>query len=123
MANIANLDLDIKKGSKESTVIVTYEICFTNCEIKAGAFFSDYSDIYGSDPGPDDHLVRIGVSSCFKATKECIKRKYTRKVNNSVLNEDNWLFNRGDEVYAKACVKPFVPTGDCANSTIHHDKF
>ncbi len=125
MANITKLDLDIKKGSRNSTVTVTYEICFTQCEVDAGFYYYDYADMYGSDPGADDLLFRVGGTNCFKAVKKCIPRKYTRNVNNSKLDEDPGFlfFNKGDEVYAKACVKPVQPSGDCANSTIHHDKF
>ena len=125
MANIANLDLDIKKGKTVTKVIVTYDICFTRCEIASGSFFSDYADMYGSDPGSDPRLFNIGRKNCFKATKRCIKRKYTKRVSNKLLNEDKGFLgiNTGDEVYAKACVKHYVPKGDCANSTIHHDHF
>ena len=109
----------------DKTVIVTYKVCFTSCEVKAGFYFSDSAYMWGSDPGPDDKLFQVGGTNCYRATRECISRKYVRRVNNSLLNEDSGFLGLwgGDEVYAKACVKPVEPTGDCANSTIHHDSF
>ncbi len=125
MASIHNVDLDIKKGKKSSTVIVTYKVCFTTCELRAGFYFSDYAHIWGSDPGPDDRLFLVGRSTCYRPNQTCITRSYRRVVPNSLLNEDKgfWFINKRDEVYARACVSPVEPTGDCANSTLHHDFF
>ena len=69
MAEIKNLDLDVKKGSKVTTLIVTYEVCFTACETKAGFYFNDYAQIWGKDPGADDYLTSMGSNSCYKAPK------------------------------------------------------
>jgi len=70
----------------------------------------------------DDHLITI-FNSCVKATKACVARKFSRKLNNSVLDEDDSFFNRTDEVYAKVALNPFKPGKRSASSNIISSNF
>ena len=119
MATISNLKLSIAKGSKESVVTVTYDLCFTRCELLDKTTFIETVSLRGDDawPDPDDHLKTI-YSNCVQATKACISRKVVRKVSNNVLDEDDWFFNRRDEVYARVRLKPFIPSSVTVDSNI-----
>ena len=126
MAFIQNVTLDILKGKTTSTVSVSFTACFTSCELKAGFYFSDCVDLFGADSGPDQYLLPMGRTNCYQPKERCITRSYKRTVKNSILDEDpKWLgiFNRRDEVYARACIKPVVPRGECRNSPIEFDYF
>ncbi len=122
MATISKLKLEIKKGSSVSDVTVSYELCFTQCERMAESVFIENVSLRGSDFGPDDHLFTLG-NTCIKATKACVPRKFSRKLKNSVLNEDNTIFNRGDEVYARVRITPFKPSSKKADSNIISSRF
>ena len=108
MANINNLKLDIKKGSRRSKVTVTYDICFSHCEVMDNTTFIETLRLKGDDawPNPDDNLIVL-KNSCVSATKRCLKRKFVNTIANSILNEDDSIFNRGDEVYAHVKLTPF----------------
>ncbi|MCB4800187.1 hypothetical protein [Neotamlana laminarinivorans] len=124
MATITNLQLDIKKGSSSSDVTVSYELCFSHCERLDETVFVETITLRGDDPISDDHLTTIS-NTCVKATKACIKRKFTRKVNNSVLNEDPkilWV-KQSDEVYARVALLPFNPSSTSSNSNIVNSYF
>lgn len=124
MATITGLKLEIKKGSSQSDVSISYNIHFTHCERVAGSTFLERVSLRGDDsPGnPDDHLTWIG-SSCIKATKNVVARSFKRKVNNSVLDEDDFIFNRGDEVYARVSLTPFNPSSTTVDSNIISSNF
>ena len=114
--------LDIKKGSSTSEVTVSYDLCFSYYEVKDETTFIDTVSLHGDDVGPDDNLGTI-FRSCVKAKKACITRKFTRKIKNSVLNEDDGWLNKGDEVYAKVVLTPFVSSSRVANSNIISSRF
>ncbi|WP_346881551.1 hypothetical protein [uncultured Algibacter sp.] len=123
MATIANLKLSIKKGNSKSDVTVSYDICFSHCEKLDETVFVEKVTLKGDDGIlADDHLLTV-ANKCVKATKTCIPRKFVRKVNNSVLDEDDTFFNRTDEVYAKVDIKPFVPSKRSATSNIISSNF
>lgn len=119
MATISNLKLSIKKGSKTSSVKVTYDICFSYCERLADSVFVEKVTLRGDDPINDDHLLTM-ANNCVKATSACVSRSYSRTVNNSVLNEDPkilWI-KQSDEIYARVTLSPFNPGSTSANSNI-----
>jgi len=122
MANIVNLKLEIKKGSSKSTVTVTYDACFTQCELMDNTTFIETVRLRGDDVGPDPHLTTL-KNSCVSATKACVKRKITRELSNAILNEDNSFFNRTDEVYAQVKLVPFKPSTSSASSNIISSRF
>lgn len=118
MANIVNLTLGIKKGTNKSTVTVTYDACFTKCELQDNTTFIETAKLRGDDPVNDDNLTTL-KTSCVSATKACVKRKITRSIPNSVLNED-W---GTDEVYAQVKLVPFKPRTSSARSNIISSRF
>lgn len=123
MATIANLKLSIKKGSSRSDVTVSYDICFSHCEILDNTVFVENVTLKGDDGVlADDHLLTI-TNNCVKASKGCVTRKFVRNVNNNVLDEDDSVFNRTDEVYAKVHIKPFVASQRTATSNIISSNF
>lgn len=124
MANIVNLKLDIKKGSRRSKVTVTYDICYSHCEVMDNTTFIETVRLKGDDawPNPDDNLIVL-KNSCVSATKRCLKRKFISSIANSILNEDDSIFNRGDEVYAQVNLAPFKPSSTSASSNIISSRF
>ena len=124
MATISKLNLNIVKGKTTSSVTVTYDICFSRCELMDKTTFTETISLKGDDawPDQDDHL-RTLYSNCVQASKRCIPRKIVQKVSNKVLNEDDWFLNRTDEVYAKVKLSPFKPRGTNSNSNIVYDRF
>lgn len=123
MATIANLKLEIKKGTSKSEVTVSYNLYFSHCERLAESVFIENVTLRGDDsPLADDHLITIR-KSCVKATSGVIKRKHVRKIKNSVLNEDDFLFNRTDEVYARVKLTPFTPGSKQTDSNIISGNF
>lgn len=118
MPNIANLKLEIKKGTSKSTVTVTYDACFYKCELKDNTTFTETVKLRGEDLGSDPNLITL-KRNCVSATKQCVKRKITREIRNSVLNED-W---GTDEVYAQVKLVPFKPGTASANSNIISSSF
>lgn len=121
MATISKLKLEIKKGSSVSDVTISYALCFTHCERMAKSVFVEHVSLRADDP-IDNHLCSLG-NTCIKASKACIPRKFTRKIKNSILNEDDRIFNRGDEVYARVRITPFKPSGKKADSNIISSHF
>jgi len=122
MANIVNLTLEIKKGTSKSKVTVTYDACFTQCELMDNTTFIETVRLRGEDVFSDDNLITL-KSSCVSATKRCVKRKITRSISNSVLNEDDSFFNRTDEVYAQVKLVPFKPSTSSGSSNIISSRF
>jgi len=118
MANIVNLTLGIKKGTSKSKVTITYDACFTKCELQDNTTFIETVKLWGDDLVYDDHLVTL-KRSCVSATKECVKRKITRSISNSVLNEDLGT----DQVYARVKLVPFKPRTASASSNIISSRF
>ncbi len=120
MATIARLKLEIKKGSSESQVTVSYDLCFMHCERLAGSVFIENVKLMGDDWLNDDNLYTLSHHTCIKApsSKVCIPRKFTKTLKNSVLDEDDSFFNRKDEVYARVTITPFVPSSKKADSNI-----
>ena len=119
MATISNLKLEIKKGSRSSKVIVTYDLCFSKCELKAQFMFLDKVVIMGEDPGKDQFLFTL-FKGCVKAEKTCISRSHSRTIPNDALDEDKkflW-WELTDEIYAKVIVKPYDPGTKTATSNI-----
>lgn len=118
MPTISNLKLSIKKGKLFSDVTVTYDICFSKCELLAGSTFVQRVVLRGDDsPFADDHLITI-YSGCVNAKSRCEKQKISRKVLTEHLNEDDFWFNRRDEVYARVLLTPFMPGSAAADSNI-----
>lgn len=123
MANIVNLTLDIKKGSKTSNVTVTYDACFTQCELMDNTTFIETVRLRGDDGILADDNLKTLKNSCVSASKRCVKRKITRSISNKVLNEDDSFFNRTDEVYAQVKLVPFKPKTSSASSNIISSRF
>ena len=124
MPSISNVKLAIVKGTGGSRrkVTVSYTMCFTSCEILAGAVFTEKVVLRGDDPIWDDDLTTIR-NVCVRASKDCIDRKVTVNVSRSTLDEDGDTVIFGipihaakDEIYARVSLKPFVPASRTSDS-------
>jgi hypothetical protein len=104
-------------------VNVSYNVCFSSCEVAANATFREKVTLRGDDPIWDDHLLNLR-DGCIKATQQCIPRSITRNIAQSTLDEDpdtiilGWVIGNKDEIYANVTLTPFVPTGNSGNSNL-----
>ncbi|MCA9741981.1 MAG: hypothetical protein H6695_00475 [Deferribacteres bacterium] len=130
MATITDVRLNVQKGgpggsNSRRNVTVSYEVCFNRCELLDGTVFVERIDLKGDDPIFDDQQAVLSNGLCIKATEQCIKRKITRGVSRSTLDEDGDTVIFGipinedqDELYAKITLTPFTPHGDEAKSNV-----
>lgn len=125
MATVQDVRLEIgpEEERNRRRVTVSYRVCFSSCELLAGSVFTEVVTLRGDDPIWDDHLITLR-RTCVKAQERCVDRRISVLVSESTLDEDpdtiilGWVIGNKDEVYARVCVTPFVPTGNCATSNI-----
>jgi hypothetical protein len=131
MASVRNVRLQIERGEgARRTVTVSWENCFSGCEVLAGSVFIETVVLRGDDPIFDDHLITLS-NRCVKAEKEdCVDRRIRRRVSRSVLDEDGDtvifgipIFADRDEIYARVRLVPFSPSGDSGTSNIVTGQF
>lgn len=109
MATITNARLEITRDRSRKTVRpkVTATIRFTELErnfMKLGLNYSLRCELMGDDAGPfngDDRLYRYRGSRRFPDGTPSGSEEITfvETIASDVLDEDDSIFNRGDEVY------------------------
>ena len=128
MATVRNLRLEIgDERDGRHPVTVTYELCFTSCEVVAGATYHERVSLRGDDPIWDDHLIWLR-SGCVRASEGCIERRIAVNVTRNRLDEDpdtvifGWVIGDVDEVYAQVALDPFTlhSTSSRSNTVSRH---
>jgi len=116
-------------GGARRSVTVTYEVCFTSCEVTAGATFVEKVTIRGDDPIWDDNLTTL-VNHCVRATNDCVSRRILRSVSRSTLDEDGDtvvfgvpIFADRDELYARVTLTPLELHSASGDSNIVTGQF
>ncbi len=123
MATVTNVTLEIGPADSRNRrrVEVRWTVCFSRCEAMAASVFRERVALRGDDPVWDDHLITLR-SDCIRASQGCVERRLVRMVASSTLDEDpdtiilGWVIGNRDEVYARVCLEPFEPHGDCGSS-------
>ena len=126
MATVRDVKLAIKKVKGSDTkrhVTVSWENCYTSCEVLAGSVFVETVTLRGDDPIWDDHLTTL-LRRCVKAERGCQESRIVRHVSRTTLDEDGDTIIFGipvhaarDEVYARVRLEPFEPSGDSGRSS------
>jgi hypothetical protein len=130
MASVRNVRLEIERGEgPRRTVNVSWEDCFSGCEVLAGSVFIETVVLRGDDEFFDNTLITLS-NRCVKAEEGCVDRRITRRVSRSVLDEDGDtvifgipIFADRDEIYARVRLVPFSPSGDSGTSNIVTGQF
>lgn len=125
MATVTNVRLEIGRADSRNRrrVEVRWTVCFSRCEAMAGSVFREKVTLRGDDPVWDEHLVTLR-NDCVRASQGCVERRLVSTLASSTLDEDpdtiilGWVIGNKDEVYARVCLEPFEPRGDCGSSNV-----
>ncbi len=127
MATITNLKLELLEHNHQTRtakVKVSYKVYLSSVERNmTGLRYRENIELWGEDtPDPDDFLYRF-PTAVFPAEQDgVVSRSRTVTVGDDVLDEDGFP-RPTDEVYAKVCIKPLLPTGNCRKSNVIKHKF
>ncbi|MDH2388421.1 MULTISPECIES: hypothetical protein [Streptomyces] len=127
MASIRNARLELLEHNhknRTATVRVSYTALFNAVERNMkGLRYREVIDLWGADdPDPDDHLYRFADALFSVETDGTVVRSRTVTLADDILDEDGWL-RPTDEVYARICITPLLPTGSCARTNEIHHRF
>ena len=83
-----------------------------------GLRYRETIQLWGADDlSADDYLYTFPTRYFSNASSTHIDRERTVTISEDILDEDDfWLWNPSDQVYAKVCVEPQMPRSDCTNS-------
>ncbi len=111
-------------AKKTATLKVTYRLHQSAVERNmVGLRYKEAIQLWGADsPDPDDYLFTFATSTYVHSPNVHINRSRTVTLADDILDEDGF-FRPTDEVYAKVCVTPLLPSGHCRNSNEIHHKF
>ena len=88
-----------------------------------GLRYRETIQLWGADsPDPDDFLFSFTTAAFANSVNVHIKRERTVTLSDDILDEDGFP-RPTDEVYAKVCVSPILPTSNCRNSNEIHHRF
>lgn len=112
-------------NKKTATVKVEYTLHQSAVERNlVGLQFRETIQLWGSDsPDPDDFLFSF-ATTFYSSVKSSVHINRSRSVTlgDDVLDEDGFL-RPTDEVYARVCVAPLMPSSDCKNSNQIEHRF
>ncbi len=81
-----------------------------------GLRYRETIQLWGADsPDPDDFLFSFSTVVYSNSPNLHIPRQRTVTLADDILDEDGFP-RPTDEIYAKVCVRPLLPSADCANS-------
>ena len=120
MATISNLKLELLQHDKKTriaTVRVSYRALLSQVERNmTGLRFREKIQLWGADsPDPDDLLFEFPTNTFPKETDGVVNRERTVTLADDILDEDGFP-RPTDEVFAKVCISPLLPSGHCKNS-------
>ncbi|MCF6236885.1 MAG: hypothetical protein L3J70_11035 [Gammaproteobacteria bacterium] len=129
MASISSIKLELlnhNHQTKTAKVKVSYKVYLTCVERNMKCLrFREEIQLWGDDanPNPDDYLYTFPTSSFLVEQNGVVNRSRTVTISDDILDEDDYIFNRTDEVYAKVSVKPLLPSTSRRNSNVIKHKF
>ena len=127
MASITNLKLELLEHNhkrKTAKVRVSYKVRLSSVERNmTGLVFRETIQLWGADfPDPDDHLYNFATQYFPKEKDGIVSRSRTVTLGEEILDEDGFP-SPTDDVYAKVCITPILPSGQCRNSNEIHHRF
>jgi len=127
MATVHTPELELVRHdheAKTATLKVSYTLHQAAVERNmAGLRYKESIQLWGADsPDPDDFLFSFATTTYPNSTGLHIDRERSVTLADDILDEDGF-FRPTDEVYAKVCVKPQLPSGSCRNSNEVHHRF
>jgi hypothetical protein len=134
MATVYDVKLTIDNPSSSNPkVTVTYKVKLTSVErFMQGLRFKEVIRLYGDDTpktlfedGVDDNLFAFPTGTFISERDGIVERRRSMIVKDDVLNEDKgpvWWLDQ-DEIYARVCVYPQLPTGSCRVSNTVRGNF
>ncbi len=111
-------------NKKTATLRVSYTLHQAAVERNmTGLRYRESIRLWGADsPDADDSLFTFATSTYSNTENVHINRTRTVTLADDILDEDGF-FRPTDEVYARVCVTPLLPSSDCKNSNEIHHKF
>jgi hypothetical protein len=127
MATVHTPELELIEHShskKTATLMVTYVLHQSAVERNmTGLRYKETIQLWGADsPDSDDFLYAFPTTTYSNSPSVHIERSRTVTLGDDILDEDGF-FRPTDEVYAKVCVTPQLPSGHCKNSNEIHHRF
>ncbi len=129
MASVYDVKLVLDKHDhkkKTAKVTVTYKVRLSCVERKMKCLrFKETIGLWGDDPSVDDWLYNFSTRYFYTEEDGTVTRSRTATLADDILDEDPgvWFINPTDEVYAKVCVTPLLPSKSCRNSNVIKHKF
>ena len=111
-------------AKKTATLKVTYTLHQSAVERNmAGLRYRETIQLWGADsPDQDDFLYSFATTTYANSSNVHIDRSRSVTLADDILDEDGF-FRPTDEVYAKVCVTPLLPSAHCKNSNEIHHRF
>ncbi len=127
MASISNLKLQLiehNHKNKTATVKVSYKARLSCVERNMKCLrFREVIQLWGEDfPDADDLLYNFSTEYFYTEKDGVVDRCRTVTLGDDVLDEDGF-WRPTDEVYAKVCVTPLLPTKSCRKSNVIEHRF
>ena len=126
MPVIRNLNLEVEKGQNSSTIIVSYQICFGLRDKRLRGKWWEEVNLYADDH-QDSFIMNLRRRPIFAnhlSDESCEEiQRVEKTVNNSLLNEDDRIGNREDEIYVKVLLGSPNPKSTSAISNIVTNRF
>ncbi len=109
--------IDHNHAKQTATVKVDYILHQSAVERNmTGLRYREEISLWGADsPDPDDHLFNFSTQVFNNTNAVHISRTRTVTLSDDVLDEDGFP-RPTDEVYARVCVTPILPSRSCSNS-------
>lgn len=105
-------------NTQTATLTVEYTLHQSAVERNmTGLRYREDITLLGADsPDADDNLFTFSTQSYGNSSNVHITRSRTVTLSDDILDEDGGFLRPVDEVYARVCVTPILPSRSCANS-------